>query len=159
MARQITQKEKIADLERQLVFYKDFLDEYRASAHFWREQFYKQLNEQATQERKTNMPMIVAFDNITPDELNAIIDKINARRGFVDEKAEAARAAAALRTKIAKEELATDAREWRKEYEEFKELVREAKRGKNDLKPTGGWIKIRRFCFELTKEIFDIVEV
>lgn len=104
--------------------------------------------------------MLIVFDGISPEELDDIIDRINFHRGFGPDPAKCReeQAASELRAKIAKEqEEAARKAQLEEEYEEFKRLVRASKHGGNDLKPNGGWLKIRRFCFQLTPEIFELV--
>lgn len=43
------------------------------------------------------------------------------------------------------------------ELEEFKQWVREAKAGHNDLRPDGGYLKIGKYAFKMTPEVWAAV--
>ena len=110
------------------------------------------------------MGITVFLDGFTEEEVRELnIRRAYALLGITEDdirRHEEERAAEELRNKIAAEQdRAEYEAQWRQEYEEFKQRIRDAKLGKNDLKPNNHWLKIRRFCFRLTQEIFDLVEV
>jgi hypothetical protein len=98
--------------------------------------------------------MIITFDGITDEALDAIIDRFNnahhAKSPFGISREEAA----ALARHDAERKAEKD-RAIKEELKKFKELIHEAKAGKNDLKPNGGYIKINRFAFQMTQEVWD----
>jgi hypothetical protein len=97
----------------------------------------------------------ITFDGITEKELNDIIDKVNnhngARHALMDKDEEVELMALALAKKKAEEA------QRKQELDEFLQLVREAKAGRSDLKPNGGYLKIGRFAFQMTQDVWDHV--
>ena len=110
---------------------------------------------QQTTKKGTLTMLTITFDGITEKELDDIIDKVNNRQGarhaLIDKDEEIELLALAAAKKKAEEA------QRKQELNEFLQAVREAKAGKNDLKPNGGYLKIGRFAFQMTQDVWDHV--
>ena len=77
------------------------------------------------------------------------------RKTEAEAKAKAHAEAAAKREAEAAARAAAHKAEVEAEFHEFEERVREAKAGHNDLTPNGCFLKIRKYAFRMTPEIWE----
>ena len=84
------------------------------------------------------------------------LEREAAEKAAAEAKAKADAEAAAKKAAF-EAELARERHEWSLEYNECKRRIAESLLGHGDLKPNGHFLKIRKYCFQLTEDLFAVV--